>query len=47
MCPFGHAITNVLASLVHLKFAQNLLFHGFVPFAYVCHAFKIHVIHVY
>jgi hypothetical protein len=43
--PLG--ITNLLASLVHLKFAQNLLFHGFVAFAYGCHAFKTHVMHVY
>jgi hypothetical protein len=38
-------ITNLLASLVHSKFAQNLLFHKFEFFTHWCHVSKTCMIH--
>jgi hypothetical protein len=34
--PISFCITYLPTSLVHLEFAQNMLFHGFMFFAHVC-----------
>jgi len=44
--PISFCITNLPTSLVHLEFAQNLLFHGFMFFAHGCCVFKIHMLKV-